>query len=115
MPSTIRRAPIHSMPEGFVVFDDVFVPWDRVFLAGETQLAGVLASSLGLWERIGGLLAMVHRSQLLVGIVRLISEYNGIDKAGHVQDKLGELIFYAEILRIALESAVQNYKTTETG
>ena len=37
--STIPRARIHSMPEGFVVFDDVFVPWDRVFLAGEVQLA----------------------------------------------------------------------------
>ena len=37
----------HSMPEGFVVFDDVFVPWDRVFLAGEVQLASRLAQSLG--------------------------------------------------------------------
>ena len=45
----------HSMPEGFVVFDDVFVPWDRVFLAGEVQLASRLAQALGLWERTGGL------------------------------------------------------------
>jgi 4-hydroxybutyryl-CoA dehydratase/vinylacetyl-CoA-Delta-isomerase len=104
-----------NSPEGFVVFDDVFVPWDRVFLAGETQLAGVLANSLGLWERIGGLIGMVHRSQLLVGIVRQLAEYNGIEKAGHVQDKLGELIFYAEILKMALDAAVRNYKTTETG
>ena len=34
----------HCMPEGFVVFDDVFVPWDRVFLAGEVPLAGRLPS-----------------------------------------------------------------------
>jgi 4-hydroxybutyryl-CoA dehydratase/vinylacetyl-CoA-Delta-isomerase len=39
----------HSMPEGFVIFDDVFVPWERVFLAGEDRLAGVFARSLGLW------------------------------------------------------------------
>ncbi len=36
----------HSMPEGFVVFDDVFVPWERVFLAGEWQLAGAFAAAL---------------------------------------------------------------------
>ena len=47
----------HSMPEGFVVFDDVLVPWDRVFLAGEVQLASKLAQSLGLWERTGGVIA----------------------------------------------------------
>ena len=48
----------HSMPEGFVVFDDVFVPWDRVFLAGEVQLASKLAQSLGLWERTGGVISL---------------------------------------------------------
>ena len=37
-----------------IVFDDVFVPWDRVFLAGEVPLASKLAQSLGLWERTGG-------------------------------------------------------------
>ena len=50
----------HSMPEGFVVFDDVFVPWDRVFLAGEVQLASKLAHSLGLWERTGGVIEAVR-------------------------------------------------------
>src|SRR5262245_47083130 len=52
----------HSMPEGFVVFDDVFVPWDRVFLAGEVQLASRLAQSLGLWERTGGVVEAVKMS-----------------------------------------------------
>ena len=42
-------------PEGFVIFDDVFVPNDRVFLDGETGSAAVFAHSLGLWERLGGL------------------------------------------------------------
>ena len=53
----------HCMPEGFVVFDDVFVPWDRVFLAGEVQLASRLAQSLGLWERTGGVVEAVRLSR----------------------------------------------------
>ncbi|MCC7365047.1 MAG: 4-hydroxyphenylacetate 3-hydroxylase [Dehalococcoidia bacterium] len=105
----------HNAPEGFVVFDDVFVPWDRVFLAGEYQLAGVLAHSLGLWERVGGLIGMVKRSRLLVGTAQLLCEMNGIHKASHIQEKISDLVFYAEMLRMSLEYAVKNYKVTETG
>jgi 4-hydroxybutyryl-CoA dehydratase/vinylacetyl-CoA-Delta-isomerase len=105
----------HNMPEGFIVFDDVLVPWDRVFLAGEHQLAGVFAHALGLWERIGGLVAMVERSKLLVGIAQLLAEYHGINKAGHIQEKITELIFYAELLRMSLDNALRNYETTEDG
>src|SRR5262249_56702273 len=39
-------------PEGFVIFDDVFVPNDRIFLNGEVAEASVFAHSLGLWERL---------------------------------------------------------------
>jgi 4-hydroxybutyryl-CoA dehydratase/vinylacetyl-CoA-Delta-isomerase len=105
----------HNSPEGFVIFEDVFVPWDRVFLAGEWQLAGALAQSLGLWERIGGLKHMVQRARLMVGIAHVLTTYNGINKAGHIQEKISEMVFYAEMLRMALESAIRNYKTTETG
>ena len=54
----VRHYPVSSrtsMPDGFVVFDDVFVPDERVFLDGETSNAGVFAHSLGLWERLGGI------------------------------------------------------------
>ncbi len=105
----------HSMPEGFIIFDDVFVPWDRVFLAGDTQLAGVFAHALGLWERIGSLRGMVERSKLLVGVAQLLAEYHGINKAGHVQEKITEMIFYAEMLRLTLDSSLRNYQTTDDG
>src|SRR5246127_1936697 len=66
-----------SMPEGFVVFDDVFVPWDRVFLAGEVQLSSALARSLGLWERTGGVIEAVESSELFVGLAQLVTEMQG--------------------------------------
>ncbi|MCH7958826.1 MAG: 4-hydroxyphenylacetate 3-hydroxylase [Candidatus Hydrogenedentes bacterium] len=105
----------HSMPEGFVVFDEVFVPWDRVFLCGEHRVAGTLARALGLWERVGGLIAMVDTARLFVGIAQLLAEYNGIQRASHVIDKITEIIFHAELLEMALESSIRNYKTTESG
>lgn len=105
----------HNSPEGFVIFEDVLVPWDRVFLAGEYQLAGTLAQSLGLWERIGGLKAMMDGGKLMVGMAHVLTSYNGIRQAGHIQEKIAEMVFHAEMLRMAMESAIRNYKVTETG
>jgi 4-hydroxybutyryl-CoA dehydratase/vinylacetyl-CoA-Delta-isomerase len=105
----------HSMPEGFVVFDDVLVPWDRVFLAGETQLASRLAQSLGLWERTGGLVAAVAESRMFVGLASLVSEMQGKDRDAHVQSTIAELICYAQMLKMSLDYACANFETTATG
>jgi len=105
----------HSMPEGFVVFDDVFVPWERVFLAGEWKLAGAFASSLGLWERTGGVLDAVETSQIMVGLAQLVSEQQGKGKKPEALNGIAELISYAETLRMSLEHACRNFETTASG
>lgn len=105
----------HSMPEGFVVFDDVFVPWDRVFLAGEVRLASVLAQSLGLWERVGGVVAAVESSKLFVGLGQLVSEMQGKERDQIVQSTVAELTCYAEMLRMGLDYSCRNYEKTPGG
>ena len=105
----------HSMPEGFVIFDDVLVPWDRVFLAGEVQLASRLAQSLGLWERTGGLVAAVQSSKLFIGLAQLISEMQGKDRDAHNQSTIAELICYHEMLKMALDYALRHYEVTPSG
>lgn len=105
----------HSMPEGFVVFDDVFVPWDRVFLAGEVQLASRLAQSLGLWERTGGMVEAVRMSELFVGLAQLVAEMQGKESDPTAQASIAELIAYAQMLRMGLEYSCQNYETTSSG
>ena len=105
----------HSCPEGFVVFDDVFVPWDRVFLAGEMQLAGTLARSLGLWERTGGVVESVKLSELFVGLAQLVTEMQGKDQDAIALGSISELITYAEMLRMSLDYACRHYQTTASG
>ena len=105
----------HSMPEGFVVFDDVFVPWDRVFLAGEVQLASRLAQALGLWERTGGLVGAVGTSRLFVGLGALVTEMQGKERDAICNNTIAELICYAEMLRMSLEYACSHYETTPSG
>ncbi len=105
----------HSCPEGFVVFDDVFVPWDRVFLAGEMQLAGTLARSLGLWERTGGVVESVKVSELFVGLAQLVTEMQGKDSDPIAQNSIAELITYAEMLRMSLDYACRHYDSSPSG
>jgi len=105
----------HSIPEGFVVFDDVFVPWDRVFLAGEVQLAGLFAQSLGLWERTGGVVDAARLSQLFVGLAQLVLEHQGKERDPVAQNAVSELINFAEMMRMSLDYACRHYERTPSG
>jgi 4-hydroxybutyryl-CoA dehydratase/vinylacetyl-CoA-Delta-isomerase len=103
------------MPEGFVIFNDVFVPNERIFLDGETQYAAVFAHSLGLWERLGGLSAMADEADQLVGLAQLIADANGLASVGHVREKISEMIIHATLVRAGLEAAISNCHITPEG
>jgi 4-hydroxybutyryl-CoA dehydratase / vinylacetyl-CoA-Delta-isomerase len=114
----VRHFPVssqRSMPDGFVVFDDVFVPDERVFLDGETANATVFAHALGLWERLGGVTAMVTQADQLVGLAQLIAEANGLARVPHVRDKVDEMLIHATLLRAGLEAALANAHCTPEG
>jgi len=105
----------HSMPEGLVVFDDVFVPWERVFLAGETQLSGVFARSLGLWERTLGLLEAAESAEVMVGLAQLVTEHQGKERNPDVMNAIAELICFAHTIRTSLEAACRRFERTPSG
>jgi 4-hydroxybutyryl-CoA dehydratase/vinylacetyl-CoA-Delta-isomerase len=107
-----RRA---SMPDSMVIFDDVFVPYERVFLDGEVSKAAVFAHSLGLWERLGGLTFMVRQADELVGLAQLIAEANGLAGISHIREKIDEMSIHATILRAGLEAAIANAHCTDDG
>ncbi len=106
-----RTFPVSSLnhyPEGFVIFDDVFVPSERIFLDGEFPYAATFAHSLGLWERLGGLSGMADEADTLVGLAQLIAEANGLAHVSHIKEKISEMIIHATLVRSALEAAVSN-------
>jgi 4-hydroxybutyryl-CoA dehydratase / vinylacetyl-CoA-Delta-isomerase len=95
-------------PEGFVVFDDVFVPNERVFLDGQIAHASTFAHSLGLWERLGGLSGMADEADVMVGLAQLIAEANGLSREGHIKEKISEMIIHATVVRACLEAALSH-------
>lgn len=104
-----------TLPDAFVILDDVFVPYDRVFLDGQTGSAAVFAHSLGLWERLGGTSLMVQQADELAGLAQLIAEANGVDKMSHIREKIAELTMHATMLRAGLEAALANAEASPDG
>jgi 4-hydroxybutyryl-CoA dehydratase/vinylacetyl-CoA-Delta-isomerase len=84
--------------EALVVFDQVFVPWDRVFMCGEIDFCGTLVERFATLHRqnYGGCKGGV--SDVLVGACALACEYQGTLKASHIKDKLAEMMHLAETL-----------------
>ena len=89
----------HKMMETTTVFEDVFVPWERVFLGGESEFTGPLALAFVEHHRFTAISYKLPLVDALVGSAMLMAEVNGISKAGHVREKFVQLISYAETLR----------------
>ncbi len=83
--------------DSYVIFDDCFVPWDRVFLAGEYQHGGVLALLFALFHRHSYSGCKPAIGDVLLGSAALAAEYNGIEKASHVREKYAEMILTTEL------------------
>ena len=105
----------HHTPEGVVIFDNVFVPNERVFLDGVPEMATIFAHSLGLWERLVGLASMASGYDRLVGFAQLIAEANGLERVGHVKEKISEIMINATLIRASLEAAIENCSVTSDG
>ena len=105
----------NNYPEGFVIFDDVFVPRERIFLDGEVSMAAIFAHSLGLWERLGGLSSMADGADTMVGLAQLVAEVNGLAGQAHVKEKISEMIIHATVVRACLEACLVHAKTGPFG
>jgi 4-hydroxybutyryl-CoA dehydratase/vinylacetyl-CoA-Delta-isomerase len=104
----------HKMMETLTVFDDVFVPAERVFLNGEIEFAGLLALTFVRYHRFTAVSYKLPLLELLVGAGAAIAEANGISRAGHVREKLTQLAAYHTTVRGLIEHAASSC-TVEDG
>ena len=82
--------------EALTILEDVFVPWERVFMCGEYEFAGTLVERFASYHRqnYGGCKGGV--SDIIIGATAQMAEYNGVAKASHIRDKITEMIHLAE-------------------
>ncbi|MFZ5631339.1 MAG: 4-hydroxyphenylacetate 3-hydroxylase family protein [Bacillota bacterium] len=84
--------------EALTILENVFVPWDRVFMCEEHSYAGALVERFACYHRqnYGGCKAGV--SDVIIGATTAIAEYNGAAKASHIRDKIVEMVHLTETL-----------------
>lgn len=84
--------------EALVIFNDVFVPNNRVFMCKEYEFAGMMVERFAGYHRqsYGG--CKVGVGDVLIGAAALAAEYNGVPKATHIKDKLIEMTHLNETL-----------------
>ena len=88
----------YGQSTGVVIFDQVFVPWERVFLAGEWEFAGPLVYDYTAHHRQTCIAARAGFGDLLIGAGALMTEANGVDldRAESLRDQMVDLIKIVE-------------------
>lgn len=84
--------------EVVTIFNNVFVPWDKVFMCGETEFSGTLVERFAGYHRqsYGG--CKVGVGDTLIGAAKAIADYQGVPKASHIKDKIIEMCHLNETL-----------------
>jgi 4-hydroxybutyryl-CoA dehydratase/vinylacetyl-CoA-Delta-isomerase len=98
--------------EALMVFDNVFIPWENVFMCGEYEFSGVLVERFAGYHRqsYGG--CKVGVGDVLIGAAALAADYNGAAKASHLKDKLIEMMHLNETLySCGIACSAEGYKT----
>jgi 4-hydroxybutyryl-CoA dehydratase/vinylacetyl-CoA-Delta-isomerase len=94
--------------DALVVFDDVFIPKERVFLKKEWEFAGDVAHMFGNFHRLSAETYKAIELEMFTGAAALIAEYNGVDGASHIQEKLSWLVQYTEAVDILGRAACEH-------
>lgn len=101
----------HKLMETMTIFDDVFVPWERVFLCGEWEAAGLLALTFVKFHRFTAVSYKLPLLEALVGAAAAVAEFNGISSAGHVREKLAKLAAYHTTVQGLVTLAAEQCRT----
>ncbi|QGN54211.1 4-hydroxyphenylacetate 3-hydroxylase family protein [Novosphingobium sp. Gsoil 351] len=83
--------------EALVVFDDVFIPHEHVLMDGEYTFAQLMVSRFTSYHR-ASYVCKTGLGDVMVGAAAAIAEYNGVDQASHVKDKLVEMTHLNETI-----------------
>ena len=93
--------------DSLAVFDDVIVPWERVFLLDDVELGNRTVTQVALWRHYMQQVAVknIVKLEFILGIVHGITEGIGIGVYGHVQEKTKEVIDTIETCRAYMRAA----------
>lgn len=83
--------------ETLVVFDDVFIPWEHVFMDGEYEFAQDMVTRFTAYHR-ASYVCKTGLGDVMIGAAATIAEYNGVEAVSHIKDKLVEMTHLNETI-----------------
>ena len=92
-----KRGFMPGYTDSYLIFDNCFIPWERVFLAGEHMHGGILALLFALFHRHSYSGCKPAIGDVILGQAALAAEVNNIYKTEHVREKLAEIIMTIEL------------------
>ncbi|TNJ65973.1 4-hydroxybutyryl-CoA dehydratase [Paenibacillus hemerocallicola] len=101
--------------EALIIFEDVFVPWEQVFMCGETDFTGILVDRFASYHRQNYGACKAGNLDVLIGATTEVAEMHGVLKAGHVRDKLAEMAHLVETMYGGALACSYNCSTLESG
>lgn len=81
-----------------LIFNDVFVPWERVFMCGETEFAAEMVVRFSSFHRQSHGGCKSGKIDCMVGTALTMMDYNGTAKASHLKQKVIDMVHRAETL-----------------
>ena len=97
--------PVRELTEAMIVFDNVFVPWDRVFMCGEWKYSMAIAYTFATFHRFTAISYKVPNVEVMAGCAVAMAKMNGLFKVGHIREKLADIAAYVETLRALADAA----------
>jgi len=96
--------------EAMIILDNVFIPWDKVFLDGEYEFASMLIERFTCYHR-RSYVCKTGLGDVLIGAAATVADYNGIPNVSHIKDKLVEMTHLNEsIFAAGIASSYQAHK-----
>lgn len=86
-----------SGQEAMVIFEDVFIPHEHIFMNGEVEFAGMLVQRFTCYHR-RSYVCKTGVGDVLIGAAAAIAEYNGVEGASHIKNKLVEMTHLNETI-----------------
>ena len=103
--------------DAVVFFDDVLVPWERVFLLGDVDMCNNHGNATQMNTHTGHQVTTrcVVKAEFILGLAGQMVETLGSEQLDHVQERMGELVCYLEILKACVRASEADAKLNEWG
>src|SRR5580704_18150564 len=104
-------------PDAMAIFDDVLVPWDRVFLHGNVELANTMFARTGLQRHTGHQTAVrgLVKCEFMTALAIALSRSVKTDGYLHVQEQIGECLGYLQLIEGAIVLSEQKAEASGHG